>query len=290
MKKFYVKLVMGILTMVALVATLATKTTVDSNACFAKKVDINLYLGNENADGFDVTVVKTALKPKKIIKALQKKGAVAAGVKVRSFVDNDKELILNLSQAYANDVLSAGTSGEYIKVGSVVNTFLDAYDAQTIMIKVEGNTWESGHAVYDEALQMFPNQEPAPEQPEEVEPVEVTIYCGNDNADALIPNPMLVESITPENLMNELKIYSGIPNEVQIYGFENNDGSLTLDLSQEFADDVASCGTSGEYIKVGCVVNTFLDAYNASEITITVNGEAWETGHTVYDFPMTKFN
>ena len=290
MRKNYFKAIMGIFVMMALVAAFAIKTTVSSNACaLPKKVDVKFYTGNANADGFVETVKKIRVTPKKLIKELQKKGAVAKGVKVRSFVDNDTELVLNLSQAYATDVASAGTAGEYIKVGCVVNTFLGAYEAERILIQVEGKTWETGHAVYDAALQMFPNQEEEPVQPEETEPVEVNIYCGNDNADALIANPMLVESITPENLMNELKIYSGIARNVQINGFENNNGALVLDLSQAFADDVATTGTSGEYVKIGCVVNTFLDAYKAQTILITVEGSSWETGHSVIEEPLKKF-
>ena len=151
---------MGIVVMMAMVVVMSigSKTSADACSWFKKKVQVNLYTGNSNADGFNVKVVKTKLTAKKIIKALQKEGAVANGVKVRAFIDNDTHLILNLSQAFADDVASAGTSGEYIKVGSVVNTFLDAFDADTILITVEGQSWESGHAIYDEPLSAFPIQ------------------------------------------------------------------------------------------------------------------------------------
>ena len=293
MKKRVLMAMMGIVTMLAFVAVLAVNTKADAKACsWFEKVDVTLYLGNENADGFTTEVVSTKLTAKKLIKALQKKGAVDKGLKVRSFEDNDTTLVLNLSQTYADSVSSVGSTGEYIKVGCVVNTFLDAYDAKTILISVEGNAWESGHIVYDSPLYMYDNINQEPQDPEIEEPscVEVNIYLGNENADALIANPMLVEEITPENLMKELKIYGGVAENVEILGFQNNNGSLVLDLSQAYADSILNSGSSGEYIKVGCVVNTFLEAYNASEITITVNGSEWESGHTVYDFPMTKFN
>ena len=60
-------------------------------------------------------------------------------------------------------------------------------------------------------------------------------------------------------------------------------------ITKEFAKDVCSSGTAGEYIKVGCVVNTFLDAFEVDTLTITVEGKAWESGHVVYDEPLSRF-
>ena len=38
---------------------------------------------------------------------------------------------------------------------------------------------------------------------------------------------------------------------------------------------------------MGSVVNTYLSAYDAESVFITVNGEILETGHMIYDFPIT---
>ena len=40
---------------------------------------------------------------------------------------------------------------------------------------------------------------------------------------------------------------------------------------------------------MGCVVNTFLDAYNVDTLTITVEGKAWESGHIIYDKPLSRY-
>ena len=58
--------------------------------------------------------------------------------------------------------------------------------------------------------------------------------------------------------------------------------SLKLDLNQAFADFLQSLGSTGEYMVVGSVCNTFLDAYQCNQIQITVAGNALETGHTEY--------
>ena len=69
-----------------------------------------------------------------------------------SFSQEGKTLTLDLSREYQEYVMSFGTSGELITIGGVVNTFLKAYDADTITILVEGKTWDSGHAEIDGPL------------------------------------------------------------------------------------------------------------------------------------------
>ena len=63
---------------------------------------------------------------------------------------------------------------------------------------------------------------------------------------------------------------------------------LTLLISQPhaYASYIQSLGTSGEYIAVGCLVNTYLTAFGADTVSITVNGAPLESGHNVYDMPL----
>jgi len=246
------------------------------------EVHVNIYSGNDNADGFVVnSAVVNELTAENLIEKLKNIGSVANNVQVLGFEDNGSSLVLNLSQAFADDVSSTGTAGEYIKVGCVVNTFVEAFEAEQITILVNGAAWESGHSVYDAPLSKFE---------EESTDVEVNIYTGNNNADGFIVNPMFVSEVTPENLIQELQIVGAVATGVQVRGFRDMGTHLILDLSSEFASDVSSSGSAGEYIKVGCVVNTFLDAYNKSEIMITVEDQPWESGHAIYDNTLTRFN
>ena len=66
-------------------------------------------------------------------------------------------------------------------------------------------------------------------------------------------------------------------------------GEITLDFNEAFAQRIRSTGTAGEYILMGSLVNTYLDAFNAATVTVTVEGGVWESGHVIYDMPMGRF-
>ena len=70
-------------------------------------------------------------------------------------VDEAGHIQADLNDAFAAQVRSFGTSGEYYLVGGVVNTLLDVYDGADVTLTVNGAPLESGHAVYDMALTRF---------------------------------------------------------------------------------------------------------------------------------------
>ena len=83
-----------------------------------------------------------------------------------------------------------------------------------------------------------------------------------------------------------LKSAGVMPDDVELLDFAQNGGALTIDLSDAYASYIQSLGTSGEYIAVGCLVNTYLTAFGADTVSITVNGAPLESGHNVYDMPL----
>ena len=62
-----------------------------------------------------------------------------------------------------------------------------------------------------------------------------------------------------------------------------------MDFSEKFQEDLFNQGSSGEFIMMGSVVNTFLRAYEADSMTITVNGNILESGHCIYESPMKAY-
>ncbi len=127
---------------------------------------------------------------------------------------------------------------------------------------------------------------------EESGPKQVNIYYSNEMADGLEVTKVEMENITPELLISNLATYNIVPKDTRVNQAEVTDEDgvsvLLLDLSQEFGNYVATMGTSGEYVIMGALTNTFLDAYSADRLRLTVDGKVLETGHTVYDWDMER--
>ena len=130
------------------------------------QMSITLYLPNDNADGFvtrevtlpreapgDITeqLIQMDALAEDILEQLVQAGALPEGVRVLS-MDNG---VLDLNSAFLSFLNTMGTSGEYVVMGSVVNTYLTAFGLDRITITVEGNVPETGHSIYDQPLRMY---------------------------------------------------------------------------------------------------------------------------------------
>lgn len=257
-------------------ADAATKNEKNVVASVKNDYTIKLYKGNDMANGFTIktTTVKN-LTAYSIIKELKAIGAVAPSVKANSLEYKGKYLTLDLSKDFAEDVSSCGTSGEYVKVGAIVNTFIDAFKVDTLTITVDGKSWESSHTIYDYPLEKYA--------------FDVALYVGNSNADGFDVINGQIYNLTAYSIIQELKNTGSVASNVKANSLEYVNGNLTLDLSKEFEEDLAGSGTAGEYIKIGCIVNTFIDAFGVNTLTITVEGDSFEAGHATYDRPFSKF-
>ena len=115
------------------------QTSQDTNMEEAQQsVSVTIYSENENADGFDQETIQVdALSAENLIAQLKKKGMLSEDVQVNSFEETeDKQL------------QSMGSTGEYMIMGSVCNTFLDAYGCNKIQITTDGQEIVTGHAEY----------------------------------------------------------------------------------------------------------------------------------------------
>ena len=122
--------------------------------------EIQIYYCNEDATAFTSEEVQIdSLFPEAVLNALIEKGAIAADVEVMSLetttVDGKQTLLLDLNDAFASYISSMGSTGEYFVMGSICNTFLDAYDCDQIQITVGGDTLSTGHAEYPGYMSKF---------------------------------------------------------------------------------------------------------------------------------------
>lgn len=122
------------------------------------------------------------------------------------------------------------------------------------------------------------------------QPLSYSIYLPNATADSFETEIIHTDTISADTVLSELIKRNVLPNTVSINSFGMDNGMIRADFNQAFADVVCSMGTSGEFMIVGSVVNTFLDAFQAESIIFTVDGEILESGHTIYDYSMTFFD
>ncbi len=125
----------------------------------APGISVTLYKGDDNAEFVIPVECEIAEQsPQAIADKLVELGVFSAPVTANSFtVDNSNVIHLDMGQDFAAQVFSSGTAGEHIMVGSLVNSFISVYEADAVLITVEGSTFESGHAIYDYALSFFEN-------------------------------------------------------------------------------------------------------------------------------------
>lgn len=109
-----------------------------------------LYHGDENAEKLlPKEVFVPEINEATVIEQLIAAGVLREGVAVNTLEKNGTQLNIDFNQEFADLVCSMGTSGEYIIVGSTVNTFLSAYQADTVFFTINGEILESGHVIYD---------------------------------------------------------------------------------------------------------------------------------------------
>ena len=117
----------------------------------------------------------------------------------------------------------------------------------------------------------------------------INVYVSDDMAERFVIMQESADVLDENTVFAALKAVGTIPQETSLLSFSNGGGSLTLDMSAEFADRVGTMGTSGEYMLLGSVVNTYLTAFDAQTVTLLSNGNPLETGHNVYFEPLGFF-
>ena len=122
------------------------------------------------------------------------------------------------------------------------------------------------------------------------QPIQITIYHGNDNADGFETLEVTVDVLDASVITQKL-VEAGVLAEGTTLLSHNLVGTcLHLDFNEAFLTHLNTMGTSGERMMIGSVVNTFLTAYpEAESVSITANGEIMESGHVIYDFELTFF-
>ncbi len=115
---------------------------------------ITVYIPNENVDGFET--VDISGKSLSFLEAMVQAGVLPENIVINSFSRSDDTLTVDFGPELRELICKQGTTGEYMIMGSIVNTLITLNDVKYIMITVDGEILESGHVVYDLPMEFFP--------------------------------------------------------------------------------------------------------------------------------------
>lgn len=119
--------------------------------------------------------------------------------------------------------------------------------------------------------------------------IPVTLFLPDENAEHFVTAGTVVDALDAQYITDEL-IKAGVLNQaIRVNKAELAGTQLNLDFSSEFLTQLCTYGTAGERMMIGSVVNTFLSVYEAETVFITVDDQIMESGHVIYDFPLSFF-
>lgn len=127
-------------------------------------IPIRIYHSDDSGENLCVSMARTEeITPEILLLNLSFYHMVPDTMEAESFGQERQEeglmLTLDLPEEFERYLSELDASEEALALGSVVNTFLDAYEGKAIVITVEGETLNTGRSAYSEALGLYPYQE-----------------------------------------------------------------------------------------------------------------------------------
>ncbi|MCM1039892.1 MAG: GerMN domain-containing protein [Roseburia sp.] len=184
-------------------------------------------------------------------------------------------------------VLSLVSCGSRAEEASAMEEVPDVSASDLLVDSLEYLLDEEDGLVKEEDIQLIEVEE-IPEE-EEKPQVEVMIYYGNGASDELNAEVSTMEQVSAENLVDALVRHNIVSLGTKVLSFEEKEADgekiLYLDLSKTFREYLKTMTQKGENIILSSVTATFLEAYGADKIVITIDGEVLETEHATYAEP-----
>lgn len=126
------------------------------NYVYAEPVEMVVYYSNGRADGLEKeTLEVTGMTPEEIIHNLSSHNIVSIDTKVLGFTKREADaqgrlvLELDLSKAFGEYLRTMGADGEGVILAALTNTFLENYQADGLLLTVDGGRLETGHGTYE---------------------------------------------------------------------------------------------------------------------------------------------
>ncbi|MCC8025590.1 MAG: hypothetical protein LIP16_09870 [Clostridium sp.] len=118
-------------------------------------IPVEIFYGDDNGELIlSKEMFVTDVDQQELVRCLVEAGILEDGTEVLTLERREDKkgvyLDVDFNGKFTEKLNRMGTSGERIYMGSVVNTFLTAFEADFMMVTSGGRTIESGHAIYDE--------------------------------------------------------------------------------------------------------------------------------------------
>lgn len=128
-------------------------STPSNNSMTSEFTTITVYVPNEDLDGFD-TVDITGDKLS-VPEAMVQAGVLPENIVINSFSWSEDTLTVDFGSEFRNLINNQGTTGEYMIIGSIVNTLITLNEVKYVRITVDGDILESGHVIYDFPMEFY---------------------------------------------------------------------------------------------------------------------------------------
>lgn len=122
------------------------------------------------------------------------------------------------------------------------------------------------------------------------------LYFPNDAADDLSADTAQIPDTEPavtvayaQAIVAQLIAHDALPKDSEVLAISKDGEHLSLDMNEAFLAGLRASGSTGEFLYMGSLVNTFLDNFNCTTVRVTVEGQPFSTGHTEYDKPLQAF-
>lgn len=125
---------------------------------------------------------------------------------------------------------------------------------------------------------------------------QIQLYYADAQSNFLQTRTVELNELSPKTLLQVLQANGILDKTIKVQNWlaEDQDDPyrdtvLTLDLSKGFQDQLSD-NAAMEHTLLACVVNTYLDAYHATEITLTVDGQPLQAETENTSEPFTYMN
>ena len=119
---------------------------------------------------------------------------------------------------------------------------------------------------------------------DEGEKISLVLYAGNSSG-SFVVSQMLVEEVNEKVITDFLSSMSVLNGDVKANSMTQDGDTLSVDFNDALKKQLMDSDAETEALITTSIVNSFIDAYDAKEVYITINGEKFKTNNYNYEYP-----